>query len=82
MTIRGGRSRRDATTDEKDQQVELRAKRSAKYRLERQRLDEHAAPTAAVDFAGQEATSFRLENRTSTPGSPAVGQMWLRTDLI
>ena len=22
-----------------------------------------------------------IENRTSDPGSPAVGQMWLRTDL-
>lgn len=22
-----------------------------------------------------------LENRTSDPGSPAVGQLWLRTDL-
>ena len=24
---------------------------------------------------------LQLENRTSDPGSPAVGQMWLRTDL-
>lgn len=27
------------------------------------------------------ALSFVLENRTSDPASPAVGQIWLRTDL-
>jgi hypothetical protein len=45
------------------------------------RLDEFAAPTASVGFNGQQATSFRVENRTSDPGSPAAGQIWLRTDL-
>lgn len=45
------------------------------------RLDELAAPTASVNFNGQQATSFRVENRTSDPGSPTVGQLWLRTDL-
>ncbi len=44
-------------------------------------LDEVSAPVAAVNFNGQQATSFRIENRTSDPGSPAVGQIWLRTDL-
>ena len=39
------------------------------------------APTASVSFAQQQATSFRVENRTSDPGSPAVGEIWLRTDL-
>lgn len=39
------------------------------------------APVASVDFNGQQATNFRIENRTSDPGSPAVGQIWLRTDL-
>jgi hypothetical protein len=29
----------------------------------------------------QQAVSFRLENRTSDPSSPTVGQIWLRTDL-
>ena len=44
-------------------------------------LDSLGAPVTAVDFAGQEATSFAIENRTSDPGSPANGQIWLRTDL-
>lgn len=45
------------------------------------RLDQMAAPTASVNFGGQQATSFRIENRTSDPASPTVGQLWLRTDL-
>ena len=45
------------------------------------RLDQIAAPSASVDFADQQATSFRIENRTSDPGSPTTGQIWLRTDL-
>jgi len=44
-------------------------------------LDEIPAPVASVSFNGQEATSFRIENRTSDPASPTVGQVWLRTDL-
>ena len=44
-------------------------------------LDAFADPVAAVNFNGQQALAFRLENRTSDPGSPATGQMWLRTDL-
>jgi len=44
-------------------------------------LDTIPAPVAAVDFNAQEATSFRIENRTSDPGTPTVGQIWLRTDL-
>jgi hypothetical protein len=44
-------------------------------------LDGITAPVASVNFNGQQATSFRIENRTSDPGSPAVGQIWLRTDL-
>lgn len=38
-------------------------------------------PVASVDFNGQQATNLRIENRTSDPASPAVGQMWVRTDL-
>ena len=34
-----------------------------------------------VDFAKQEATALVIENRTSDPVSPAIGQIWLRTDL-
>jgi len=39
------------------------------------------APTTSVNFSQQQATQFRIENRTSDPGSPAVGEIWLRTDL-
>lgn len=38
-------------------------------------------PVASVYFNDQQATSFRIENRTSDPGSPTEGQIWLRTDL-
>ena len=44
-------------------------------------LDTIPSPAADVDFADQQATSFRIENRTSDPGTPTVGQIWLRTDL-
>lgn len=44
-------------------------------------LDEIAAPVASVSFNDQQATSFRIENRTSDPVSPTTGQIWLRTDL-
>jgi hypothetical protein len=44
-------------------------------------LNEFGNPTASVEFNQQQALQFRIENRTSDPGSPAVGQMWLRTDL-
>jgi len=45
------------------------------------RLDQNAAATASVAFGQQQATGFRIENRTSDPGTPAVGELWLRTDL-
>lgn len=44
-------------------------------------LDGIPPPAASVDFDQQQATQFCIENRTSDPGSPAVGQIWLRTDL-
>lgn len=44
-------------------------------------LSAHTAATASVDFAQQQAVSFVIENRTSDPGSPVAGQLWLRTDL-
>ena len=44
-------------------------------------LDAVPAPVASVGFAQQQATQFRIENRTSDPVSPAVGEVWLRTDL-
>lgn len=45
------------------------------------RLDTIDAPESSIDFASQQALSFRVENRTSDPGSPTVGQIWIRTDL-
>lgn len=45
------------------------------------RLDELASPTASVGFNDQQGISFRIENRTTDPGTPTVGQIWLRTDL-
>ena len=44
-------------------------------------LDDINTPVAAVDFDGNQALAFCIENRTSDPGSPATGQVWLRTDL-
>jgi hypothetical protein len=31
--------------------------------------------------ANADGTNFVIENRTSDPGSPVTGQIWLRTDL-
>lgn len=45
------------------------------------RLNELRDPNGSVEFAQQQALQFRVENRTSDPGSPAVGEIWLRTDL-
>jgi len=45
------------------------------------KLNQIDAPTGSVDFSQQQSLQFRIENRTSDPGSPAVGQIWLRTDL-
>lgn len=44
-------------------------------------LDTFANPVAAMDFAQQQSLQFVIENRTSDPGSPVAGQLWLRTDL-
>ena len=44
-------------------------------------LDTVPQPVASVQFNQQQALQFRVENRTSDPGSPATGQIWLRTDL-
>lgn len=45
------------------------------------RLDEFAAPTATVNFNGQQAAALVIENRTMDPASPTTGQLWIRTDL-
>ena len=45
------------------------------------KLSALADPDASIEFAKQQALQFVVENRTSDPGSPADGQIWLRTDL-
>jgi hypothetical protein len=44
-------------------------------------LDTFANPVASMDFAQHQTLQFVIENRTSDPGSPVSGQIWLRTDL-
>ncbi len=44
-------------------------------------LHELGEPTGSVNFNDQQALSFRIENRTSDPGTPTTGQIWIRTDL-
>ena len=39
------------------------------------------SPTSSVEFNQQQALQIRIENRTTDPTSPAIGQIWLRTDL-
>ena len=34
-----------------------------------------------VDFNQHQGLEFVMENRTSDPGSPVTGQLWIRTDL-
>jgi len=45
------------------------------------KLSELQNPDGAVEFNKQQATQLAVENRTSDPGTPATGQIWLRTDL-
>lgn len=53
--------------------------------IDEARLD--TSVNASLDLAdsalqpNEEGLGFRFENRTSDPGSPTVGQVWLRTDL-
>jgi hypothetical protein len=35
----------------------------------------------SLNMKGNETKNFVIENRTSDPSSPSVGQMWIRTDL-
>jgi hypothetical protein len=44
-------------------------------------LHELGEPTSSVEFAQQQGLQFVVENRTSDPGSPVTGQLWIRTDL-
>lgn len=43
------------------------------------RLDQISAPTAAVNFNGQQATTLLIEQLASDPGSPADGRIWSNT---
>lgn len=46
------------------------------------KLNEFADPTGSVQFAQQEALQLRIHNYTGAdPASPAVGEIWFRTDL-
>lgn len=45
------------------------------------KLNELQNPDGSVEFATQQALQFAVENRTSDPGTPVDGQVWLRTDL-
>jgi hypothetical protein len=38
-------------------------------------------PFEAVNMNQQQILNLVIENRTSDPGSPVTGQVWLRTDL-
>ena len=44
-------------------------------------LNNIPAPTGSVNINDQQMLSMRIENRTSDPGTPTTGQIWLRTDL-
>jgi hypothetical protein len=44
-------------------------------------LDAIPTAVASVEFDQQQALQFVIENRTSDPGSPVPGQLWLRVDL-
>ena len=49
--------------------------------LHKHKLNNSDAPDGSVNFNKQQATSLVIENRTSDPGTPVDGQVWLRTDL-
>jgi len=45
------------------------------------KLNELQNPDGSVQFNTKQALQLAVENRTSDPGSPVNGQVWLRTDL-
>jgi len=49
--------------------------------LHKHKLNQCNAPDGNVDFNQKQAISLVIETRTSDPGSPVDGQIWLRTDL-
>lgn len=45
------------------------------------RLNELLSPDGSVEFSQEQALQLVVELRTSDPGTPVDGQIWLRTDL-
>ena len=45
------------------------------------KLNELQNPNGSIEFNQQEALQAVIEKRTSDPGTPVDGQIWLRTDL-
>jgi len=45
------------------------------------KLNELQNPDGSVEFNQKEALQAVIEKRTSDPGTPVDGQIWLRTDL-
>lgn len=45
------------------------------------KLNELQNPDGSIEFAQKEALQAIIEKRTSDPGTPTDGQIWLRTDL-
>jgi hypothetical protein len=65
----------------KDSQVLFKDQADGKELLKVDRVnDEVRLESANLDMNQNEAQSFVLDKRTSDPSSPAVGQMWYRTD--
>ena len=45
------------------------------------KLNELQNPDGSVELAQQQVLQLAVENRTTDPGTPVDGQIWLRTDL-
>ena len=76
MTIRHTPSRR---AFEEQRQAEI-IRKTATIVIESS-ADDGATFGADVDFNQHQGIEFVMENRTSDPGSPVTGQLWIRTDL-
>jgi len=49
--------------------------------LHKHKLNQCDVPDGNVNFNQKQAITLVIETRTSDPGSPVDGQIWLRTDL-
>ena len=45
------------------------------------KLNELQNPDGSIEFSQQQALQLIVEKLTADPGTPASGQIWLRTDL-